>query len=68
MNKTRQQLIDELPDELLVEAKRNLQSLEWFIALPTNAAEDEAVFDEAFQLQAQRQTDAALGPIRCRRR
>jgi hypothetical protein len=51
---TREQRINALPEELLIEAKRELECQEWFIALPDNASEDEAVFSLALEMQEAR--------------
>lgn len=57
---TREQKINDLPDSLLAEAKRELESLEWFIALKTNADEDEAIFTLALEMQEERRLQAAM--------
>lgn len=50
-NATRERAISELTDEVIAQAKAEIESLEWFQSLPDNRSEDEAIFTEALELQ-----------------
>jgi hypothetical protein len=49
-----QETIDQIPEELLAEAKKELETLDWFVALKTNAQEDLAVVTLALELLEER--------------
>lgn len=58
VDQEREAAIDALPEKLIEEAKRELSFDEKFLALPTNAQQDEEIFSLALEMQRLREAVA----------
>lgn len=56
----REAAINALPDEVIARTKAELEEFQWFHDLPTNEAEDRAIFDRALEMQEKERLGAIV--------